>query len=371
MSEINTSRFVDSLIKQGIKEVVGVPCSTMTYLINELTNRSMYTSYENEGDAVSYAAGRNLEGVEVAVILQNSGLTNASSPISSLTSLYNIPMLYFVGYRGKPGTKDEPQHAIIGPNTERLITTIAPESRTIDVSSFDAFKDIDNSRQTFVLVEKGSFSKVINAHSCFDDDYNQPSRLDVVKFVHEFSKIHKDVLVLTTTGFTSRELLSFGEDFNRNFYMFGSMGCLISFATGVARKYPEKKVIVIDGDGSALMRFEGSFTPFKYNQSNLLRIIINNKTYQSTGGQLINKIDLSYLDSISSPCYYFDLLKEIIERWYREEFSRYRRYALNNQVNFIVSQDVTSSSTLPRPKLSPEEIKRNFISGANERVYCK
>lgn len=375
---IVTSEFVDKLIDKGIKEVVGVPCSTMTPLINELCNRKMYRSFANEGDAVSYAAGHNLEGVEVAVVLQNSGLTNASSPISSLTSLYDVPMLYFVGWRGYLGQKDEPQHAIMGPNTPKFISSIAPKSRTVDVSSFDRSMDIRNDTQTFVMVTKGSFEKVeLSSNNDYRSNYNsENSRMDIIKLVHEFSKKHKDVLVLTTTGFTSREMLSLGEEFNRNFYMFGSMGCLISFATGVARKYPDKKIIVIDGDGSALMRLEGSFTPIKYHQDNIFRIVVMNGEHQSTGGQFLEDIEYlasvsSYLTNILSTLYHIDDLEILLNAWYKDTRNYVMKEKANTtlpcQVIFSVNNKVDKNN-LPRPTKTPQEIKENFIGGVHNKL---
>ena len=43
--------------------------------------------------------------------MQNSGLGNAVNPITSLTdpNVYNIPIIYIIGWRGEPGVHDEPQ----------------------------------------------------------------------------------------------------------------------------------------------------------------------------------------------------------------------------------------------------------------------
>ena len=48
--------------------------------------------------------------------MQNSGLGNATDPITNLMSkeIYNLPLLMIIGWRGKPGTLDEPQHLIQG-----------------------------------------------------------------------------------------------------------------------------------------------------------------------------------------------------------------------------------------------------------------
>ena len=60
---ITTSVLVDKLINDaGIEEFCGVSDSTLKYLINEVTNRGIYTPFTNEGDAVAYAAGRTVAG---------------------------------------------------------------------------------------------------------------------------------------------------------------------------------------------------------------------------------------------------------------------------------------------------------------------
>ncbi len=67
----------------------------------------------NEGNAVGIAAGHYLAtGSPGVVFLQNSGIGNAVNPLLSLADplVYRIPMLLLIGWRGEPGTQDEPQH---------------------------------------------------------------------------------------------------------------------------------------------------------------------------------------------------------------------------------------------------------------------
>ena len=44
--------------------------------------------------------------------MQNSGLGNAINPLISIAdkNVYSIPLILLIGWRGKPGEKDEPQH---------------------------------------------------------------------------------------------------------------------------------------------------------------------------------------------------------------------------------------------------------------------
>ena len=53
--------------------------------------------------------------------MQNSGLGNAVNPLASLTYTLRIPVLLIVTLRGDPERPDEPQHALMGTITERLL----------------------------------------------------------------------------------------------------------------------------------------------------------------------------------------------------------------------------------------------------------
>ena len=70
----------------------------------------------NEGDAVALIAGVALAGTRGVAMMQNSGLGNAVSPLTSLTWTFRLPQLLIVTWRGQPGVPDEPQHALMGPD---------------------------------------------------------------------------------------------------------------------------------------------------------------------------------------------------------------------------------------------------------------
>ena len=93
-----------------------------------------------------------------------------------------------------------------------------------------------------------------------------------------------DELVIATTGMISRELFA-TRDRPENFYMCGSMGCALPIGIGLAMS-SDRKVIVLDGDGAALMSL-GSLPLTKFlSLPNLTHYILDNATYASTGGQL-------------------------------------------------------------------------------------
>ncbi|HKF95628.1 MAG TPA: thiamine pyrophosphate-binding protein, partial [Gammaproteobacteria bacterium] len=100
----------------GYRYYAGVPCSSLTSLINYTINdrHLNYVSSANEGDALATCAGMVLGGQRAIVMMQNSGLGNAINPLTSLTHVFRIPVLLIVTLRGDPNAGDEPQHELMG-----------------------------------------------------------------------------------------------------------------------------------------------------------------------------------------------------------------------------------------------------------------
>src|ERR1700689_2910536 len=126
---IEARHFVEAARERGFRWYAGVPCSFLTPFINYvLQDPSLhYVSMANEGDAVALIAGVALAGDAGAphgrgiAMMQNSGLGNAVSPLTSLTWTFRLPQLLIITWRGQPGVTDEPQHALMGPITPALL----------------------------------------------------------------------------------------------------------------------------------------------------------------------------------------------------------------------------------------------------------
>ena len=102
-----------------------------------------------------------------------------------------------------------------------------------------------------------------------------------------------DDLVLSATGMISREAFA-TLDRPGNFYMLGSMGLLSSFGLGLAVLTPKRRVIVLEGDGSALMSLGALPLIAAERPGNLVHIVLDNEAYESTGAQpsITSKVDL-------------------------------------------------------------------------------
>ena len=92
-----------------------------------------------------------------------------------------------------------------------------------------------------------------------------------------------DELVVSSAGMISREVYSMG-DRPRNFYVMGSMGATLGVGVGLALN-TDMDVMVIIGDGEALMGLGTLVLMNKLKLPNLRLIILDNNSYQSTGGQ--------------------------------------------------------------------------------------
>tara|TARA_B100000029_G_C17390743_1_gene893310 strand:+ start:304 stop:852 length:549 start_codon:yes stop_codon:yes gene_type:complete len=108
--------------------------------------------------------------------------------------------------------------------------------------------------------------------------------------------------IISANGFISRDLFELKEK-ESNFYMIGSMGLASSIGLGVALKNPKKKVFVFDGDGNILMNLGSLTTIGSLKPKNLIHIVFDNGSHESTGGQptVSSKIEIS---NIAKNCNY-------------------------------------------------------------------
>ncbi len=93
--------------------------------------------------------------------------------------------------------------------------------------------------------------------------------------------------IISANGFISRDLFNV-NDKESNFYMIGSMGLASSIALGVAMKNTKKLIFVFDGDGNILMNLGSLVTIGSIKPKNLVHIIFDNGSHESTGGQPTN-----------------------------------------------------------------------------------
>ena len=281
--------FLDGLIEMGFDYFSCVPCSYFGPLLPELEGRPevVYQVASVEAEAVAMAAGATLAGRKAIVMLQNSGLGNCVNPISSLLAPFQIPLLLLVSHRGLDAVdKKAPQHDMMGRITHDLLALLDVPSVTMPNETQPALDTFRTSLQRAqaenrphaVVLEGKPFAKGLGEPEI---NAGRPSRLEAMLALQK--GFGERTLVVSSTGMVSRDLQASG-DRERNFYMVGSMGLASAIALGLASSQ-EHPVVVVDGDGSCLMRLGSLPTTGRYSPRNLLHVVLDNRSHSSTGGQ--------------------------------------------------------------------------------------
>ncbi|WP_107727639.1 phosphonopyruvate decarboxylase [Desmospora activa] len=373
---LNTKGFGDELQKMGFSFYSGVPCSFLKSFINYAMNECEYIAAANEGEAVAISSGAVLAGKKAVVLMQNSGLTNAVSPLASLNYPFQIPILGFVSLRGEPGTSDEPQHELMGKITTEMLDLmqvewqfLATDLETAKGQLWQANKCITNNQPFFFVVRKGTFTDEFLQKEMVSSCTNRIKRIKNPTIKEEmplrYEALHiingwKDnqTAVIATTGKTGRELYEI-EDAPNHFYMVGSMGCAASLGLGLALACRDLDVTVIDGDGALLMRMGSLATNGYYNPGNLLHILLDNHTYDSTGGQSTVSVNTDFVEIAAASGYTNSIyvhnrkeLKSALSEWKQSGGLTFLHMRIANG----------SKSRLGRPKMKPYEVKERLQS---------
>ena len=281
--------FCQSLATAGYDTYTGVPCSFLTGLINTAMQAYTYINATNEGDAVAIAAGLVLGGKQPVVLMQNSGLGNAVSPITSLLMPFKLPVLLIIGWRGQPGYPDEPQHQLMGDITVGLLQLMGVTPYIFGETDWD----IQLAQIQKCRASKTSAAILIPQNALAYDTPAAPvvsglTRTEALRHIRD--TVSDQAVILATTGKTGRELFTLGDS-DRYFYQVGSMGCVSAIALGIAQAKPNP-LVIIDGDGAALMRL-GALASVGQYRPKFLHIILNNGVHDSTGGQATVQADFT------------------------------------------------------------------------------
>lgn len=365
---------VEKFIKiLGADFYTGVPDSYLKELSNYLMNvykidPCHHIIAANEGNCVALAAGYYLATQKVPVVyMQNSGEGNMINPVVSLLNekVYAIPIIFIIGWRGKPGVPDEPQHIHQGEITIKLLEDMGIQSFVIDKWTSDEEADLAMRDFRNVLANGKDVAFVICKDALVYDKHveykntNIMIREDVIRHIVKYSG--EDPIV-STTGKISRELYEIRNS-NRQTHKFdfltvGSMGHSSSIAFGVAANKPSAKIWCIDGDGSVLMHMGAMAVVGANAPKNMIHIIINNGAHESVGGMptVANRIDFV---AIAKACGYPNAVcVDSFEDLDRE----LNRAKCSNELSLIeVKCSIGARHDLGRPTTTTLENKQNFM----------
>ena len=362
---IDPHLLLKTLKKNNIDTFCGVADSVLKNFLLEVENdnslkKNHYLSV-NEGSAVSIAIGNYLSSKKPScVYFQNSGLGNAINPIVSIAnkSVYSIPLILLIGWRGAPNISDEPQHLAQGQITIDQLRLLKIKFLVLNNNKdlLKIKKLILHSKYkkvpVAILIKKGNLEKVKNKIQTKNkiEIKNNPKNLKRYLFLEYFlNQISSNDKVISTTGYASRELNQIRKNKKlrkgKDFYVVGGMGHANSISLGVSLK-TRKKVICIDGDGSLLMHMGSIFSTAYYARKNHKYILINNSMHESTGGQktFADKVNFKKLSNSLGFKNYFLIDNE-------KKFNLLNKFLKLDGPNFLeVKVAKGSLSNLRRPK---------------------
>ena len=296
---ISPKDFYNHLTKEKINFYAGVPDSLLKDLCFYISDNSSHNHIiaANEGNAVALSIGYYLATSKVPMIyLQNSGLGNLINPLLSLADqeVYSIPMLMIIGWRGKPGIKDEPQHKKQGRVMLKMLESMEipykviykkDDTQKIKNKVSAIIKNINKRNSPCaIIIEKGSFEEY-SLKSPIKRRFllNREKSMNIV-----LETIRTKSIIVSTTGYTSRELFEFKKKCKKSnsadFLTVGGMGHASQIALGIAMRQ-KKPVFCFDGDGSILMHMGSLAINGSLKISNFKHIVFNNGSHESVGGQ--------------------------------------------------------------------------------------
>lgn len=264
---LSVEKVYETFLSHDVDFFTGVPDSLLKNIcayITDHTSREKHIIAANEGAAVGIASGYYMASGKVPVVyMQNSGLGNTVNPLLSLADeqVYSFPMLLMIGWRGEPGTKDEPQHKKQGEVTLDLLKAMRIPYIILDSNENDAFiqlHDIIQSAKTkniphAIIIRKDVFGKY-KLQKEFGCNYPL-SREDALQIVVDY--LPENSVVVSTTGKLSRELFEYREmkeqGHEHDFLTVGSMGHSSSISLGIAIAKQDRPVYCLDGDGAFIM----------------------------------------------------------------------------------------------------------------------
>ena len=94
-----------------------------------------------------------------------------------------------------------------------------------------------------------------------------------------------ETLVVCGLGSSTYDVFAAGDD-DRNFYLWGAMGGAVMIGLGLAIAQPDTPVLVVTGDGEALMGLGALASVAAQKQDNLTIVVLDNTHFGETGMQL-------------------------------------------------------------------------------------
>jgi phosphonopyruvate decarboxylase len=284
---------------------------------------------------------------------------------------------------------DEPQHELMGRITGHLLEVMEvpweyfpSEAAGVGPVLARADRYMQREGRPYALVmRKGTVApyeeppkplairardRQVATEDCFHEvPEGRPARAEALQRVVDLTSVDGTVVV-ATTGYTGRELAALADRPNQ-LYVVGSMGCASSLALGLSLARPDLRVVVVDGDGAALMRMGNLATIGAYGHSSLAHLLLDNEAHESTGGQATVSPGVDFA-AVARACGYGSAVQgdrlEVIDRVLAGDPAAGARFG-RLKIRSGTLPD------LPRPALGPADVRerlmRHIGSGGQDR----
>ena len=361
----------------GADFYTGVPDSQLKALCDYLMvkygiDEQHHIIAANEGNCVALAAGYYLATGKIPVVyMQNSGEGNIINPLASLTDkeVYNIPVLLLIGWRGRPGMHDEPQHIKQGKVTTGILNVMGINYDILSKDEEKAAKQIQKAVEHLrknevyaLIIEKDTFTdyKLLN----LDENALTMTREEAIQTVA--AHIGEKDVIISTTGMISRELFEYrtamNEGHERDFLTVGSMGHASQIALGIAMEKTDRKIWCFDGDGATIMHMGNMAIVASKHVKNYIHVIFNNGAHDSVGGQPTVGLNID-LPAIAKAIGYNDAVT--VDNMAALQIAVEKLVMSEGPMLLQVCVKKGNRKDLGRPTISPVQNKRalmNFLS---------
>ncbi|MDD1693394.1 MAG: sulfopyruvate decarboxylase subunit beta [Methanoregula sp.] len=377
---MDEGQVIGELKAQGINLVSSIPCDKARGLFFRLPEEFRHIGLTREEDGVGISAGAYLAGARPLVALQSSGLGNMLNAILSLSTTFRLPLPILASWRGGESETipaqvpfNRPLPAILSaagiPHT--ILSDRSPSGR-IGSAIQAAFRDHS---PHVILVPPG----VIEENGCelslpepgippcrpapveYRRRWDQPvlTRFEAIRTIADQVS---DEILISNIGIPSKELYA-ARDRPANFYMLGSYTQASAIGLGIAAVSPDKRVVVLDGDGSLL---GSSILPViaAAKPQNLTIACLDNGVFGSTGNQPRPGCDTADLRLMA-------LGAGFDKTWTahtRQELETAFHASAGNGPAFIHARIKPGNSDVKNIPLGPNEIRDRFMQAlANVR----
>lgn len=374
---MDENQIISEMKGQGIDLVSAIPCDRAKGLFLRLPDEFRHIGLTREEDGVGISAGAYLAGARPMIALQSSGLGNMLNAILSLTVTFGLPLPILASWRGGSNELIPAQIPFNRPLPRILsaagipCTVLSGPDKPQEIGDAIAAA-YEQQMPHVVLIRPGCLEETECASDlppvhvpapfsvCYERNWRTPvmTRYDAIRTT---ASLAGDDVLVSNIGVPSKELYA-ARDREENFYMLGSYTQASAIGFGIATVRPEKRVIVLDGDGSLL---GSSILPVIAASAppNLTIVGLDNGVFGSTGNQPRPGADTADL-ALMALAAGFAQTCTVHEPW---ELEAALRASGGQRPSFIHARILPGNADVPNIPLSPAQIRDRFMAAMGAR----